>query len=75
MGKAKSGPCQTALIAAAPDADDLARSRKRTKWLANGVLVATVAVAGVGGVRGALLRLTREVASQLVVKHLRDRGR
>ena len=51
MGKAKSGPCQTALIAAAPDADDLARSRKRTKWLANGVLVATVAVASRG--RGA----------------------
>ena len=46
MGKAKSGPCRTVPIAAAPNADDLARSRtlKRTKWLANGVLLATLAV-------------------------------
>jgi uncharacterized membrane-anchored protein YjiN (DUF445 family) len=45
-GKAKSGPCRAVLIAAAPDADDLARSRtlKRTKWLANGVLLASLAV-------------------------------
>ena len=46
MVKAKSCSGPTALIAAAPDADDLARLRtlKRTKWLASGVLVASLAV-------------------------------
>ncbi len=44
MGKACPG--RTALIEAVPAADDMARSRtlKRTKWLANGVLVASLAV-------------------------------
>jgi uncharacterized membrane-anchored protein YjiN (DUF445 family) len=45
MGKAKSCPGRTALIAGL-DADDVARLRtlKRTKWLAGGVLVASLAV-------------------------------
>ena len=46
MGKAKSCPRRTGLFDAAPDADDMARSRtlKRIKWLASGVLVASLAV-------------------------------
>jgi len=44
MGKARSGPGRAMQIACAPDSEDLARSRtlKRTKWLAGGVLVATL---------------------------------